>query len=480
MSAPPPSNSSLIVAERILVGVGAALLAISPYLAWVKVLFIGDINLPGLLAAGKMTTLPAYLVTTIGVGLVLASALTASVHALRVIAITTGSTLALLGATTVYGLIGAVDATHGLTQVGSGMIVAAAGCIFLLAPPIIGLIRVSHEPWPDPRPHIPALVPLIVAGIVASCYAFLPLRASLDNYCGDPIASQFKTKAPAPAVTPNADMSTRLQSDQAQLASAQQSAAAQQATDSTAQQEQAGADQLSAKAQKADDDANAAAAAVTTAQATVDTDQASVDSATSAVATDQSGISTDQNNITTDQNNLATDQQNGSDPTSDQQALANDQQTLTNDQRTQATDQDALSAAVTQLARDKTALASDQDTAAQAQTAATSLDEQAQTAQSTASQDGATAGNNDAYLQQQVDQAQQQLATDQQNWQDIYQSEVTSAQAYNSALSTCQAESSGRLLIALIVAIIGIVWALALGRRHQRLAAARYGIAIGQ
>ena len=166
---PRQSASGFPTAERLLIASGGVLLAAAPYLTWVRVVVLGGIDLPGLLAAANSSTLPAYLLTAIGLGLVLAALLTPSLHAVRITALTAGAVLALAGGTTVYGSIRAVDASQGLAEVGLGTIAAVVGCILLIAPPIVGLVLAARQPSAGPRWHVPAALPLAVAGFVAAC-----------------------------------------------------------------------------------------------------------------------------------------------------------------------------------------------------------------------------------------------------------------------------------------------------------------------
>jgi hypothetical protein len=473
------------VAERILIALGGALLAVAPYLTWLRVVVLGDFNLSGLLSASHATVAIPYLVTALGVTLFLVPMLTRSIEAVRITALASGSVVLLGGGYATYGLIRAVSDSAGLGQVGPGPIMAVVASVLLIVPPVVAYAREPRVQFARGQDLLRDLfwLPAVVATLIGSAIAWVPYHAGVNNYCGTAVGATLRSRQSLPSSTPPNDIADQLQRDQAAVSSAQAAVNTRGKSDAGASQEQNAADALSAQAQQADTAASNLENTVSGDQGTISGDEGTVSGDQSTVATDQSTvqndqqtISNDQQTLQNDQQTLASDQQAGYDTSgdqasvsNDQQTIANDQQTLANDQATQGKDQQALHNDQAALNRATATLGADQKALAAAQAAATQLDEKAQGAEQSAQSASDNATQQDQAAQQQLDSAQQQVATDQQNWQTTYQGELTAAENYNTALSKCQDQAHNNLIAAGIITLIGLGISGFLLERRRRI-----------
>jgi hypothetical protein len=467
-----PGTEGNEAAERILIALGGALLAVAPYMTWLRVVILGDFNLSGLLSAGHATVAIPYLVTALGVALVLVPTLARSIEAVRITALTSGSLVLLAGGYATYGLIRAVSDSAGFGQVGPGPIMAVVASVLLIVPPLVAYARQPRVSFAQGHDLVRDLfwLPAVVAALIGSAVAWVPYHAGVNNYCGTAVGATFKSREPQPSSTPPSYVADQLQRDQVAVLSAQAAVNARSKPDSGASQQQNAADVLSAQAQQADTAASNAENTVSGDQGTVSSDQGTVDTDQGAIANDQATvqndqqtISNDQQTLQNDQQTLASDQQAGLDTSgdqqsinSDQQTLANDQQTLANDQATQTKDQQTLQSDQAALNQASATLGTDQQTLATAQATAARLDQKAQAAEQSAQSVSENTTQQDQTAQQQLDSAQQQLATDQQNWQTTYQGELTAAQNYNTALSKCQEQANSHFIAAGIITLLGV------------------------
>lgn len=460
-----PNN---FIAERILIAVGAALITISPYLPWLHVVILGDFNLTGLLSAGHWIVALAYLVSGIGVALLLVAVLGRSMEAVRVTALAIGSVLLLLGGDATYGLVRAVSKSAGLGQVGVGPIMAVVGSVLLIVPPIVGYAQRPLGSYaPGPLWRSPRWLPAVGGVVVAMGLVWVPFHAGVGNYCGTPVGASFKSPTAMPSDTPPPAVTLQLTQDQSAVAAAQ-SAINSDASSSAATQQQNNADALSSQAQQADTNAQNVQDQVYSDQSAVGGDQGSISGDQATVSADQNTVGLDQSQLQSAQQQLASDQANGFDTSFDQTEISTDQQTLNNDQATLAKDQGKLQTDQAALNQAQSRLSSDQNSLNAAQTKATNLDQQAQQASSDALNAADNAASAQASDQSALDDAQAKLQTDQQAWQDTYEGELTSAHAYNTALDQCQSQANGHFLAAVILAALGgIITALLLFRRPR-------------
>ncbi len=471
-------------AERILVAVGAALIIVSPYLPWIHVVILGDVNLTQLLAAAHSVQAVSYVVSAVGLGLLLVAVLARSMQTVRVWALTIGSVVLLFGGYATYGLIRAVSASAGLGAMGIGPIMAVVGSVLLIVPPIVGFSRapVPYRP-PVPLWRSPAWTPTVVAALIGLGLAWLPFHSGVRNYCGTAVGVSFKSPEATPSSKPPQAVQARFQYDQAAVAAAQSDVAAQQASDGAASQQQSSADALIAQAQQADSNVNSLEqtlsndeGAASQDQGTLSGDQGSLEAAKSTVQDDQATVASDQQNIAQAQAQLQTDQQQlqsdqsaglytGGDQFSvstDQQNIAQYQATLGQDQATLQKDQSAAGQAQNTVKKDQAALnqaeaivANDQQKLAAAQQASNSADAQAQSAQDQANSAAAASAQADQAAQQQLQAAQQQLSSDTDAWQARYQAELDSVHAYNASLSSCQSQASDHFVAATAIGVVG-------------------------
>jgi hypothetical protein len=464
-----PYNSSGM-AERVLVAVGAALIIVCPYLPWLHVIILGDFNLTGLLSAAHGSAAIAYLVSALGLGLLLVALLARSMEGVRVTALVAGSIVLLVGAWATYGLIRAVSSSAGFGQVGVGPIMGVVGGILLVVPPIVGYAQRPPVPFvPGRKPwRNPFWIPAAAALVIAIALAWMPYHAGVSNYCGTAVGAAFKSNKPIPSDNPPADVESQLHQDQAAVAAAQAAIAGQQQGDTQAAQQQNTAAALSAQAQQADTNASDLEATVSEDQGTLDGDQATVDGDKSTVQADQESISSDQSSLQTDQQMLATDQASGSYTGSDRFAIQQDQQNLSRDQANLAKDQQTLNSDQATLKTAQAKLASDQKALSAAQTQSSQLDQQAQNAETSAQSASSNAAQQDASSEQQLDHDQRQLASDQADWNDTYVGDLAAAHDYNANLSHCQGQADGHFIAIGIILALGTALTLFLLRNRRR------------
>jgi hypothetical protein len=468
MFAVSPRPGGNYVAERILIGIGAALIALSPYLPWFQLAIFGDINLTRLASLGHAYVIVAFAPTILGIPALLVAALARSMQVVRVSALVIGVAIALAGSYATYGLIDAVTKSAGFGQLGIGPIVALVGAALMVVPPIVGY---AQQPayLPEGRAVFPLWLPAALALPLATAIGWIPDHAGPSNYCGTPVGAVFKNHQPLPSDTPPPGVAATLAADQSAVASAQNALNAAQQNASLASQQQNAADAASSSASNADNAAATAAGTVSQDQGNVSSDQVTVQSDQSTISVDQSTIGNDQSTIQLDQQNLASDQANGFPTDYDKTQLANDQQTLANDQATLAKDQATLSSDQAALTQAEAQQSSDQQAANAAQQRANTADQQAQSSENTAQNSASSADQAASGAQQQLDTAQQQLDSDQQNWSDTYNAQLAAAQTYNSDLSACQARANNRFIASGALGVLGLgaTAGLVLARRRR-------------
>lgn len=466
-SGPPPWQ--MFLRERVLIFVGAILLIICPYLPWLHVVILGDFNLTGLLAAAHYSQAIAYIVTGVGVAVLLVTVLAKSVRLIAAIAITVGIVFALLGGDTTYGMIRAVSASAGLGQMGVGPILGVLGAVFLIVPAIVVFARsAGWRAESIPLWRAPQWIPLIIGLIITAGLVFLPYHAGVGNYCGTPVGASFKAKDSLPSETPPASVSSQLSADQQALTAAKNQLNGDESGAGSAQEEQNNADALSNKADQAESNATNLQQTVYSDQNTVDTDQSTVEDDQSTIDGDQSALSGDQSALQTDEQALSQDSADGLDTSfdtetinQDKQQVASDQATLNRDKQQLTADQAALGKANQQLATDNAALNS-------ANNSANSLSNQSQAAENNAANDQEQAQNTVSEDQQNVSDAQSQLNDDEQSWQNSHQSELEAATTYNHNLDACVSQARSRYIAAGIATVLGgLITILLLWRRDQ-------------
>jgi hypothetical protein len=139
-------NSGAIGAPEGLVGGGGLGIAIAPFLAWVKVILLGNLSLFQLYeVAGSSKTLP-WATVIAGLG----AAAAAFIHRSRQMIFALGLCIGLVGcALALYALIGLrteIQDAEGYAAVGIGPYVAIAGCVAM----VVGALMCR------PRPSSPA------------------------------------------------------------------------------------------------------------------------------------------------------------------------------------------------------------------------------------------------------------------------------------------------------------------------------------
>ena len=236
----PSTGSANMVAERVLIALGGALLTVAPYLTWLHVVILGDFNLTGLLSAGHATVAIAYLVTALGVALVLMAVLARSIDAIRITALVCGSVVLLAGGYATYGLVRAVSVSAGLGQVGPGPIMAVVASVLLVVPPLVAYAQRPPVPFIPRRPvwQSPLWLPAVVGGLIGAAVAWVPYHAGVHSYCGTAVGAAFKRPAAVPSDTPPSNVAAHLKADQTAVSSAQQTADAQSEADAAATQQQ--------------------------------------------------------------------------------------------------------------------------------------------------------------------------------------------------------------------------------------------------
>ena len=156
---PLPSSRRAENAPLILIGVGGALFAVSPFLPWVNIVFLGNLNLLNLTAqAHSIAVLPSAM-SLVGFGITVSAVARVRVAPLSLIVGAIVGTAILLGGGDLSDLIVVVDRTRGLISLGLGFYAAIGGLILLLVGAVKG--RATSWNYPSasevvPRPIIPA------------------------------------------------------------------------------------------------------------------------------------------------------------------------------------------------------------------------------------------------------------------------------------------------------------------------------------
>ncbi|MGZ6839566.1 MAG: hypothetical protein ACXVHC_03770 [Frankiaceae bacterium] len=457
--------------ERGLIVLGGALMAVCPYLTWVRVILLGGFDLPALLSLTSSSGLPAYLLTAVGVALGLMAALVGRLDVIRLTAIAATSVVLLAGGTMTYQLISAADASHGLAEIGGGLICGAVGAVLALIAPIVGMVK-DHVAGTGHTGPIPIWFPVALAVVIVAGLLLSPVRASMTNYCGYPIAAWLRSDRQLPSSTPPSSVTAELDRDQSSVAEAQQALDAEESNNAGVEAEASSANSLQTQAQAAQQQADSVASTVSTDEGLVSSDQGALDGAGGTVDGDKTAVDSDQWAIQQDQNTLASDEQSGWDPSFDQQQLDSDQSRLADDQQTLLHDQDAAQAAQDKLDQDTATLAKDQQSAAAASHGAEALQQQADRAGTAASHDGAAASDAHDQATQSLTDAENQLARDEDSWSSQHESEVAAVTQVNAALASCRDQSQARLFTAAVVAVLAAaaIGALAYPIRRRRRA----------
>jgi len=430
--------------EIALIGAGGVLLAVSPFLPWIHVVLLGNLNLFQLINLSHGSPGIGYALSAAGVAVALAAALGMPRDGLRAASIAVGVIAGLLGGDYGIGLIKAVHESNGLASAGTGIAVAILAVILLIVPAVVlrnapgsghpGAFSGLPAAWPaaggrdaapsrEPRPAWQVAAGAALLALVCSLgLAFIP-AGTAGQSCANPVSSLLASPLPLPTDPQPAQDAGLISSDQAALGRAQDALARASTAEGTARD-------LSSKAQDAQSQADGLASQVSGDQSTIDGDQ--------------NTISSDNSTIQTDTQTLQQDQSQGGPTQADQMTLAQDQATLAKDQAT--------------LSHDKGVLSNDQQAAAAASSASKQL-----TAQS--SQAGSRSPSS-SDVQQQVDSAQQQLQQDQQQqtdlasaWQAQHDRRVSDVSAHNRVLAACQGRAQPRVILATAVLLGGLTFA---------------------
>lgn len=443
--------------EITLIGVGGALLGASPFLPWIHVVLLGDVNLLQLIDLGHGSPVAGYAVSVAGVGVALAAALGLSWTALRTLSITVAVLVGLLGGDYSLGLFRAVQDSKGLASAGIGVAFAVLAVILLIVPAVLLREATGMHPssaagdrasWPPqtgwdqyvPPPSPPAWQSAVGAGLLGVLCALglvlIPAGGG-GHSCGSPLAALTDSPLPLPTdVQPTQDP---------QVIAADQDAVtrAKAALDSAAKVE-AAAQILSGQAQDAQSNAAGLFGQISGDQATIDGDG--------------NTIVGDNNTIQADQQTIQQDRAQGSPTDSDQATLVQDQATLAQDQAT--------------LEHDKGVLLTDQQAAAAASSSSQKL-----TTQSAQASAGSPSSSD---MQTRLDSAQQQLQQDQQAqqnaidaWQAQHDRRLSYVEGHNRALADCQGQAQPRVILAAVVLLGGLAFAAVQLTRRRRQAIRR-------
>lgn len=413
------------------IGIGAAAIAISPFLPWIHVFILGDLNLLSLLSAAHSSSAIGIGLTAIGIALLLGTYLSRNPHAIRSWAIAVGVAIGFIGVDVWVSLLRAVHASGGFASVGIGAVVATIGVALLLIGAMVGLNR--ETPAYRVRTSWQRGPALSVVGLFAALGVLglaVPATASDGSGCGTPASAMWRHTSPLPDYRPPGVDQSQLQGDQNALTNAQ--GASGQASQAAAAA-QAGAD----NAQTLTSNAQNAASEAASADSTVSGDEDNLSGANATVSGDQATIQADTAQLRNDQQLLATDQAAGYSTSTDQSDIAQDQATLARDQATLANDQATVNDDEAELQRDKAA-------AQAAHTKADALAGQAQAAQNQSDQQSAQAGAESSSAAQNLQQAQDKLSSDQANnsqtlaaYQSDFQEHTAAVQAANARTRSC-------------------------------------------
>lgn len=329
-----PGQRNNLVVERALIGIGAILVIVAPYMPWVRVVILGSFNLTGLLSAAHSFVGVAYLISALGLAVLLVAVLARSVPLVRGLSISVGATLLLAGGYVVYGLVRAVSDSAGLGQLEVGPIVGVIGSILMTVPPLVGSIQESNATYmaKQHRWQNAQWLPAIGAIAIGSAIAWIPYHAGVNNYCGSAVGVEAKQPIRLPSANPPASVASVLSQDQAAVAAAQIVVDQESQTNASASQKQSAADALSNQANQAADQVSTLEGTVNEDGGTVQGDEGTVQGDQSTVQSDENEINLDQSTLQADQQFLTSDQQSGYSTAIDEQSVANDNQTLSNDQ----------------------------------------------------------------------------------------------------------------------------------------------------
>lgn len=297
-----------------------------------------------------------------------------------------------------------------------------------------------------------------VAGVaIAAAVAWLPYHTALGAYCGTSVGAEFKNPQPVPSGAPPGEVSARIARDEAAVASAQKAVNARQQSDPPVAPEQGNADSLAAEAQQATTKVSDLEAAVSHDRVSVSDGQAGVVTGKATVRSDAQAVAGDESAVQSDEQTLASDQTEDNYPGADEAQLQQDQQTLAHDQATLAKDQHALASdeavlneADAQMQTESRALSAAQQTAQRINTQARAAQNAAQSATSTTVPGAEPA-------EASLAAAEKQFTSDQQAWAAEYKAELSSANAYDAALSKCQGQANDHAIYAGAIGGLGLL-----------------------
>jgi uncharacterized protein DUF2510 len=117
---------------RLVAGCGGAGLVVAPFLPWVSVVFLGDLNLFQLLRVGGHTSGLGWLAVAIGAGVAITAYLHPKLTTVRVTAFAAGLLAGAYSAIVLTSLVHDVERARGLARVRWGPYVAVAACVAML------------------------------------------------------------------------------------------------------------------------------------------------------------------------------------------------------------------------------------------------------------------------------------------------------------------------------------------------------------
>ncbi len=118
-------------ATYLLFGLGGGLLALSPVLPWVNILFIGSVSLFRLASLANSVVVLPWAMVGVGLGIVVATLSQSRLETLSVVSVATVLLALVFGGGDFADLVRAVDSSHGIASLGIGMYAAVAALVLL-------------------------------------------------------------------------------------------------------------------------------------------------------------------------------------------------------------------------------------------------------------------------------------------------------------------------------------------------------------
>lgn len=137
---PPPAGWQWCVPEvgrisrgpRIVVGIGAALLGLSPFLPWIRVVLLGDLSLFDLFVSSGHSPLVVWLLVVAAIGLVVLASAVRPAPVLRVVVNLVGAGASVIVVLLTVGALRGVGQASGFAGLGPGPVLAIAGAVTTL------------------------------------------------------------------------------------------------------------------------------------------------------------------------------------------------------------------------------------------------------------------------------------------------------------------------------------------------------------